>query len=30
VVAPFGGDESLLAWGEDIADAVADVGTVDA
>lgn len=30
VVAPFGGDESLLAWGEDIAAALADVGAVDA
>jgi len=30
VVAPFGGDESLLAWGEDIAAAVADVGDVSA
>ncbi|WP_251343232.1 amidase [Haloplanus halophilus] len=28
-VAPFGADESLLAWGEDLADAVADVGAVD-
>ncbi|WP_248896772.1 amidase [Haloplanus halobius] len=27
-VAPFGTDESLLAWGDDIADAVADVGDV--
>jgi len=29
VVAPFGEDESLLAWGEDIAAAVAGVGAVD-
>jgi Asp-tRNA(Asn)/Glu-tRNA(Gln) amidotransferase A subunit family amidase len=27
-VAPFGTDESLLAWGESLADAVADVGEV--
>jgi Asp-tRNA(Asn)/Glu-tRNA(Gln) amidotransferase A subunit family amidase len=30
VVAPFGDDEALLAWGENIAAAVADVGAVDA
>ena len=30
VVAPFGGDESLLAWGERIAAAVADIGAVEA
>jgi Asp-tRNA(Asn)/Glu-tRNA(Gln) amidotransferase A subunit family amidase len=30
VVAPFGDDEALLAWGEDIAAAVADVGAVEA
>jgi Asp-tRNA(Asn)/Glu-tRNA(Gln) amidotransferase A subunit family amidase len=30
VVAPFGDDEALLAWGEDIAAAVADVGSVEA
>lgn len=30
MVAPFGGDESLLAWGADIAAAVADVGDVSA
>ncbi|MFB6255591.1 MAG: amidase, partial [Haloplanus sp.] len=29
VVAPFGDDESLLAWGGGIAAAVADVGAVD-
>jgi Asp-tRNA(Asn)/Glu-tRNA(Gln) amidotransferase A subunit family amidase len=29
IVAPFGEDESLLAWGRDIAAAVADVGAVD-
>ncbi|WP_338738577.1 amidase [Haloplanus salilacus] len=28
-VSPFGTDESLLAWGEEIADVVADVGEVD-
>jgi len=30
VVAPFGDDEALLAWGEDIAAVVADVGPVGA
>jgi len=30
LVAPFGDDEALLAWGADIAAAVADVGAVDA
>jgi Asp-tRNA(Asn)/Glu-tRNA(Gln) amidotransferase A subunit family amidase len=30
VVAPFGDDESLLAWGVDVAAAVADVGDVSA
>jgi len=30
VVAPFGDDEALLAWGEEIAAAVADVGPVEA
>jgi Asp-tRNA(Asn)/Glu-tRNA(Gln) amidotransferase A subunit family amidase len=29
VVAPFGDDESLLAWGEGIAAAVGDVDAVD-
>lgn len=28
-VSPFGTDESLLAWGESVADAVADIGAVD-
>ena len=28
-VAPFGADESLLAWGRDLAATVADVGAVD-
>jgi Asp-tRNA(Asn)/Glu-tRNA(Gln) amidotransferase A subunit family amidase len=26
---PFGADESVLAWGADVADAVADVGRID-
>jgi Asp-tRNA(Asn)/Glu-tRNA(Gln) amidotransferase A subunit family amidase len=30
VVAPFGGDESLVAWSERLAATVADVGAVDA